>query len=63
MTRLKNLLLCCLLSLPASACGLKGPLYLPGAETPAPRTTPEATTEEDEEPEDEGRDAVYATHP
>lgn len=63
MTHPKTLLLCCLLALSAGACGLKGPLYLPGDETPAPPTAPEAATEDDEEQEDEDRDGVYATRP
>lgn len=63
MNRPKTLLLCCLLSLSAGACGLKGPLYLPGSEQPAPPAEPGAATGGDEEQEDEGQDGANAAHP
>jgi predicted small lipoprotein YifL len=51
MTRLKIILLCLILSLAAGACGLKGPLYLPGAEETAAPAGAEAEQEEDDDPE------------
>ncbi|HSM68788.1 MAG TPA: lipoprotein [Xanthomonadales bacterium] len=57
MTRLKIILLCLILTLAASACGLKGPLYLPEAsDTAAPASVePEEETDDDESPSDETR--------
>lgn len=52
MTRLKIILLCLILTLAASACGLKGPLYLP--ETPD--TAAAAGEETEEETDDESNE-------
>ena len=54
MHRLKFVLLCAIFLLSANACGLRGPLYLPGAETPAtPAGTEETESQQDEEKDNE----------
>jgi predicted small lipoprotein YifL len=48
MQRLKPVLLSFIIALFATACGQKGPLYLPEADAPAPQSTAEGQENKDD---------------
>jgi predicted small lipoprotein YifL len=54
MHRLKPLLISAIVLLIVSACGQKGPLFLPGTENPQTETASEASDEQKDK-EDEGK--------
>lgn len=62
MTRLKTTLLCCLLTALLSACGLKGPLYLPGESAPPPTAGQERTEPSAEDEKEQDGEKKRGTH-
>ncbi|NND45385.1 MAG: lipoprotein [Xanthomonadales bacterium] len=62
MTRLKITLLCCLLTALLSACGLKGPLYLPGESAPPSTAGQESTEQGAEDDQEQDGEKKRGTH-